>query len=94
MNSIELSALAGSVSSLLFSRFPVVKAWFGALDPNVKSIVNLCLLGLVAVGIYATSCLGWYPSVSCDNQGVLELVKVFLAALVGSQSTYLATKKL
>lgn len=95
MDYIALSTLSGSVLSLFFSYIPGLKEWFGLLDGQKKSLITLCALVLTTAGMYAISCTGIYNvGVSCDKIGLVELVKVFFAALVANQGTYLATKKL
>lgn len=95
MDSMTLGALAGSVSSLVFSYFPGVKSWFDGLSSDKKALVNLLVLALVSVGAYIANCYGIYElGLACDNDGLVDLVKLFFATLVGSQTTWLATRRL
>lgn len=95
MDYLALSTLSGSVLSLFFSYIPGLKEWFGLLDGQKKSVVTLCALILTTAGLYAVSCTGIYDvGVTCDKVGIVELVKVFFAALVANQGTYLINKKL
>lgn len=95
MDTITLGALAGSVSSLAFSYFPGLKSWFDAQTGDKKALVNLLVLAIVSVGAYLLNCYGYYDlNLACDQQGIVELVKLFFATLVGSQTTWLATRRL
>lgn len=95
MDSITLGALAGSVSSLLFSYFPGLKSWFDVQPSDRKAFVNLLVLAMVAMGAYLVNCYGIYDlGIVCDKSGLVELVKLFFATLVGSQTTWLATRRL
>lgn len=95
MDSIALGTLAGSVTSLFFSYFPGLKGWFDTLESDKKSLVNLVVLAVVSIGAYVSNCYGIYKlGLACDQQGLVELVKLFIATVVGSQSTWLATRRL
>jgi hypothetical protein len=95
MDGFTLGTIAGSVSSLAFSYFPGLASWFAGLTGDKKSLFNLVVLVTVAIGIYVSNCYGIYQiGLTCDQAGILDLVKIFFAALVGSQATYVATKRL
>lgn len=95
MDSITLSSLAGSVLSLVFAYVPGLSAWYALQDGQRKSVVMLMCLALTTAGVFAASCSGLYDiGIVCDKIGAVELVKVFLAALVANQGTFLATKRL
>jgi hypothetical protein len=90
-----LSMLAGALLSLAFSYIPSLRNKFDTLLPEVKRLVMLGLLVVVAGGVYGLACAGWLASmwpgasVTCDQRGVLELVKVLILALIANQSTYM-----
>ena len=88
-----LSSIAGIVLSLLFSYVPQVKNWYDPQPPTTKRLVMLALLLAVAGGSYAGSCAGCWSGVTCDQAGALGLVRVFVAALIANQSTYLISPK-
>lgn len=94
MDATFLSTVAGSVLSLAFSYVPSLKNWYGALEGQGKALVMLVVLALTAISLYATSCFGYYVVVSCDQAGAIELAKLFFAALVANQSTYMMTRRL
>lgn len=95
MDSIALGTLAGSVTSLFFSYFPGLSTWFSGLESDKKSLFNLVVLALVTIGAYVSNCYGIYQlGLVCDQQGLVDLIKLFVATVVGSQSTWLATRRL
>jgi hypothetical protein len=95
MDSLTLSTLAGSVLSLVFAYVPGLNAWYSGQDGQRKSVVMLLCLALTTAGVFVVSCTGIYQvGIACDKIGAIELVKLFLAALVANQGTFLATKRL
>lgn len=96
MNEIELGMIAGALLSLLFSLFPKVKEWYASKEQDTKSLVMIAALAIVSVIIFAGSCydLGLPYQVTCDKQGIVGLVMIFLAALGANQPTYLITRYL
>jgi hypothetical protein len=91
MTGPQLSALAGIVLSLLFSYVPQLQAWYSAKDSKTQSLIMLGMLVLVAVGVYGISCLAWWPgltAITCDKQGIKDLIEAFVAALIANQATY------
>lgn len=95
MDGYTLGTFAGSATSLAFSYFPGLQSWFAGLTSDKKSLFNLVVLAVVSIGIYLLNCQGIYQfNLGCDREGLIELVKVFFSALVGSQATYVATKRL
>jgi len=95
MDTQTLSGIAGAVLSLLFSYIPGLSDWFGNLSDKQRSLVMLLSLLVTAGGIYALSCAQLTDiGTTCDKKGAMDLVKIFIAALVANQGTYLATRKL
>ena len=94
MDATFLSTLSGTVLRLALSYVPSLKDWYGGLDPQGKAITMLAVLAITAVGLFAASCTGLYVTVACDQAGALELGKMFFAALIANQSTYLVTRRL
>ena len=91
MTSVQLSAIAGILLSLIFSYVPQVQEWYGAKDSKTQSLIMLGLLALVAVATYGISCAGWWPgltSVTCDQAGIKSLIEAFVAAVIANQATY------
>lgn len=84
-----LSSIAGIVLSLLFSYVPGLNVKFGLLDPDHKRLIMAGLLILVAGVTFGLSCYGLWPTVECSQAGVLGLVEILIAALIGNQATFL-----
>lgn len=91
MTGTELSAAAGIFWSLVFSYVPPVQDWYATLDKKMKSVVMLGVLVVTTLGIFAISCLGWWPIVKCTEVGAKGLAEAFVAALIANQSTYLVS---
>lgn len=88
----QLGAMVGVVLSLLFAYIPGFKTWYDKKSGEVRALVMLGLLVLVAVAIFALSCASppILPlAVKCSQEGAWELVYVFIAALVANQGTFL-----
>lgn len=84
----SLSAIAGMILSLIFSYVPKVNEWFAAKDPTIKRLLMAGLLLLVAAGALGLSCAQVITSVECSQNGLLNLITAFIAALVANQATY------
>lgn len=89
MTAETLGAVAGIALSLLMGYIPPFEPWYNSLEKKSKAGVMALLLLVVAVGVFALSC-GAIVSVgiTCDQQGAVELVKVFIAALVANQAGF------
>lgn len=91
MTPVLLSSIAGVTLSLLFAYMPGLKTWFGKQDGTKKRLIMAGLLGVSAVGAFGVSC--YQPTtildnVICTEAGALELVGVYIVALVANQGTY------
>jgi hypothetical protein len=95
MDSTALASLAGVVVSLLFEYTPKLKDWYNALDNTTQRLFMLGVLLGVALVVFGASCanfsLGF--SVDCSQAGAVGLLKVFVAALVANQATYVISPK-
>jgi len=92
-----LSGALAVLLSLFFGFFPVVKKWYEGLTAELKSIIMIVGLLLIALFTYGASCLGWasglgLPEVACTEEGALLMAKTFFIALGANQGTYLATR--
>ena len=94
MDATFLSTISGTVLSLAFSYIPSLKDWYAALEAQGKAVVMLALLALTSIGLFITSCSGYYVVVSCDQAGAIDMAKLFFGALVANQATYLVTRRL
>lgn len=84
-----LSEIAGVLLSLAFGYVPGLQQWYGALEGIYKRLIMLGLLLLVAAAAYGLACAGVLQGVVCSEEGLLRLVKVFIAAAIANQATYL-----
>ena len=97
MTAESLALISGAVLSLLFSYIPGLNVKFAELGSEVKRLIMAGLLLVVAGSIYGLSCAGWGTSfgveVACDQEGLLNLVQVFVIALIANQGAYAITPK-
>lgn len=84
-----LSSLAGIVLSLLFSYVPGLSTWYARLDTQYKSLSMVVLLLLTAGGVFGLACAGLLASVTCDQAGGIQMIKIFVAALIANQAAYI-----
>jgi len=89
----QLASIAGIILSLVLSYVPGLSDKYNGLDATAKRIVMAVLLLVVSVGALAGSCAGILDIVQCTSFGLVELVKVFIAALVANQAIYLISPK-
>jgi len=85
----QLGAIAGVVLSLLFSYVPGLSDKFAALAATTKRLIMAALLLVVAGGALALSCSNLVVTVPCTQAGLLDLVNVYIAALVANQAAYM-----
>lgn len=97
MSAEFLALYAGSILSLLFSYVPGLSTWFDGLKSEVKRLVMLGLLLVVAVGVVALACAGYASdlglSITCDRPGIAAVAQAFILALIANQATYQITPK-
>lgn len=95
MTDTELSLLAGALLSLVFSYVPGLKEWFDAKDGTVKRLIMLAALVIVTALIFGASCaqLGLPFQVTCDKEGAVGIVLIFLSALAANQTIFLVSPK-
>ena len=87
----QLSQFAGVLLSLLIAYIPGVAGWYAGKDSSAKAGIMAGLLAVVAIGIFGLACLGWIVNlgVACTQASAIELVKIFVAALIANQATFL-----
>ena len=86
-----IASLAGALLALLFGYAPGVRQWYEALEPTRKALVMLLLLAVAAGVLYGAACytpLG-AGDITCDEAGLWAVVRLFLAAMVANQATYM-----
>lgn len=97
MNAELLSSICAALLSLAASYIPGFAPWYAALDGTLKRLLMLALLALTALGCYGLACAGlgetFNLELSCDQSGLILLVRLFLAALMSSQATFLISKR-
>jgi len=78
---------------VLFRYVPKVSDWYQAQDN--KGPLMLGFVAVAALIYFGAGCLPYDLGVqiSCSSDGALELVKAFVAILLGNQLTYLVGPK-
>ena len=90
----ELSAIAGSIVSLIFKYFPKLRVWYDKQNGTVKRLIMIAALLVASVAVLALACSGIladlnWASLTCDEKGITQLISLFLYAAAGSQATFL-----
>ena len=97
MTSSTLAAVASAALSLLFSYIPVFKNWFDPQHPNIKRLVMIAMLAIVAVLSFGIACLGVGDliklNIPCSAYGALGLIQTLIAAIAANQTVYLLSPK-
>ena len=97
MSAESIALIAGSILSLVFSYVPGLNAKFAALGPEVKRLIMLGLLVVVAVGAFGLACTGYGANFNiatvCDVQGALGLGGSLLLAIIANQAVYAVSPK-
>jgi hypothetical protein len=89
----NLSMLLGGLLALLFDWFPGLAPWFDRLSRLKKQQLMVILLGLVAAGIFAGSCRGWFDTgLVCERASLPLLVEYILTAAAANQAVHLLAK--
>lgn len=95
MSDVELSLIAGSILSLVFSYVPGLSGKFDQLVPEYKRAIMLGCVLIVAAGAYALACAGLGESlglaITCNVDGALALVRSVILVAVANQGTYKLT---
>jgi uncharacterized protein YacL len=87
-----LSMIAGVILSLAFSYIPKMNTWFAALPPEIKRLIMLALLFVTSGVIFGLGCAGIVQAgLTCDKQGVVQLVWCFVLAVIANQGVYSIT---
>jgi len=94
----ELAGLAGLLLSLVMNYVPSIGDWYAGMDTTKQRLVMLALLLVVSVSVMIGNCLGYGAEVgfiyTCDVPGAVELLRVFIAALIANQVTYAISPKI
>ena len=92
VNSTLIVSIAAVLLSLVFSYIPGLRVAYGKLSTEAKRLIMLGLLVLVCAAVFALQCWSIITTnLTCNKQGVIDLVQLFIVALVSNQGTYLIT---
>lgn len=85
-----LAMVAGAILSLGLSYIPGLNSWYAGLAEDVKKFIMLVLLAVASIGVLAVSCapLLGMVFVECTTAGAVQVLVVFIAALIANQSVH------
>lgn len=85
--------LSAAILSLAWNLIPGLRVKFADLASNVKQVVNLVLMAVLAVVMFLFTCTGWnpIPGVVCTVEGAKALAILVFIAGVTNQTTYKLT---
>lgn len=91
MTAQVLTGVAGVLLSLAFAYIPGLKTWFANKESTTKRLVMAGVLLVATVGAFVLAC--WQPErfsdlVVCSDTGFLDLVWLYIVALISNQSAY------
>jgi hypothetical protein len=85
---VTLSAAAGILLSLALSYIPGLRTKYADLHSDWKRLIMLGALLIVTIGIAMLSCTKLIPYIPCTVDGILDLIGMFIAALIANQAIY------
>ena len=88
MNAEQLSLVTGMVLSIGLQIIPGLKDWFDKLTADLKRLIIVALLAVVAAAIFGLSCLNVIHEVACTSAGAWLMFEYFALAAVANQVTY------
>jgi hypothetical protein len=88
-----LAGTAAIILSLVFSYIPGLNTWYAALQKELKQLIMLALVVIVAAASYGLACAGVLESLTgipltCDQAGLLGLLRAVVLAIVVNQGAY------
>lgn len=85
-----LLLVSSAVLSLSFTYIPAWRVDFASLDSQTKVYINLGLVTLITILMFAGTCTGWVPiaGVVCSTVGAKGLFLYLFVAVGGNQLTY------
>jgi putative flippase GtrA len=87
-----LAAIVSAVLSLAFSYIPKLNTTFAAWSTETKRLVMAGMLLAVSGAVLGLSCASILISgISCDQNGLTQLVSIFISALVANQGVFALT---
>ena len=89
MSAERLTEIVAIVLSLAFSYIPGLADWYGGLQEAYRRLIMLGLLVITAGVIFGIACGGWLDTgVTCDQPGLVGLLKALLDAIIANQVVY------
>jgi hypothetical protein len=96
MTELALSAILGTVLSLIFTFVPGLRTWFEGLTSEQKAQFMAVGIVLIAVGVVALSCTGFISALVCTQATIMSFatgtVVNAILALVANQSVHSLAK--
>lgn len=92
----QLAAICGILLSLSFSYLPGLSARWDALPPTAKRLWMAGLLLAVSTAVFVFACAGiteYSARITCDRQGLIQVVNLFISALIANQAAYQISPK-
>lgn len=89
----SLTMFAGVILSLAFSYIPKLNSWFDGLQAEYKRLIMAGLTLAVAAAAYGLACYGIETGVTCDQTGVIGLLKAWLLTVIANQAAYALTPR-
>jgi hypothetical protein len=86
-----ISGVAGILLSLGFSYIPSFSEWYYSITKQLRGLVMVGFMALVAVVVWLLSCYVGYGFVQCTTNGAKVLIEAFVSALLLNQATYQVT---
>lgn len=87
----------GVALSLAVSYIPGLSEAYGKLDGNLKRVVMLACVVVIAVAVVGLNCAGisfdGVPVVACSQTGIVEGVRAVILAAIANQTAYALTPK-
>lgn len=92
ISSAVLASITAIVLSLLFSYIPGLRTWYAGKSDEFKKLFMLGLLAVVSGSIFALGCFNLLAvDLTCDKDGAIKLVTMFVLALTANQATFMIT---
>jgi hypothetical protein len=86
--------LAGTILALAFNYIPGADSRWEQLAPVYKRLIMAGLLLLATGGAFGLLCAGIVEStIACDKGGLLQVIYVYILAIMANQSVYSITKR-
>jgi hypothetical protein len=88
-----IAGVAGAVLALVFSFVAGLNTKYAAMPSETKALIMAVLLLVVSGSIFGLQCAQIIVTqVTCDKNGVIQLVWMFVISIMGNQGTYNLTK--